>query len=119
MHGNDEAEGQAPERLRTWLARSLSTLVTCSGSQPNSGWATQARQHGTSAPERAALAKRRELAAHARAIKLHEQAAELQERLGHPEWAAKARGHAEHARELQGLALEEQREQEGNPGRRV
>jgi hypothetical protein len=43
---------------------------------------------------------------------LHEQAAELQERLGHPEWAAKAGGRAEHARELQGLALEEQREQE-------
>src|SRR5215218_6338263 len=33
--------------------------------------------------------------------------------------AARARAHAELARELQGLALEEQREQEGNAGRRV
>jgi hypothetical protein len=71
-----------------------------------------ASRSASSARERAALAKRRELAAHARAIKWHEQAAELQERLGHPEWAAKARAHAEHARELHGLALEEQREQE-------
>jgi hypothetical protein len=56
------------------------------------------------------VAKRRELVVHARAINLHEQAAKLQERLGHPERAARARAHAEHARELQTLALEEQRE---------
>jgi hypothetical protein len=53
-----------------------------------------------------------------RAIELHEQAAELQERLGHPDRAADARAHADHATELQVLALEEQREQEGSAGRR-
>jgi hypothetical protein len=43
---------------------------------------------------------------------LHEQAAELPERLGHPDRAARARAHAEHARELQVLALAEQHEEE-------
>ena len=62
---------------------------------------------------RAALAKRRELAAHLRAIKLHEQAAELQERLGYSDRAARARVHAEHARELHARARQEQREHEG------
>jgi hypothetical protein len=37
----------------------------------------------------------------------------VQERLAHPDRAARARAHAEHARELQILALAEQREQEG------
>jgi hypothetical protein len=76
------------------------------------GAVTQAHQQATSAQVRAALAKRRELAAHARAIKLHEQAAMLQERLGHPDRAATARAHAEHARELQRQALAEQRDQQ-------
>ena len=67
----------------------------------------------TGARERAALAKRRELAAHLRAIEVHEQAADLQERLGYPDRAARARAHAEHARELYARALEEQRDQEG------
>jgi hypothetical protein len=43
--------------------------------------------------------KQRELAAHLAAVELHEQAAELQQRLGQPERAAKARAHAEQARE--------------------
>jgi hypothetical protein len=59
------------------------------------------------------VAKRRELAAHVRAIELHDQAAERQERLGHPDRAANARAHAEHARKLQTLALAEQHEQQG------
>jgi hypothetical protein len=67
----------------------------------------------TSARERAALAKRQELAAHLRAIELHEQAAELQERLGYPDRAARARAHAQHARELYARALEEQQDHEG------
>jgi hypothetical protein len=71
------------------------------------------KRQGASARERAAVAKRRELAAHQRAIDLHEQAAELQERLGHPDRAAKARQHAEHARELLAQGRIEQREQEG------
>jgi hypothetical protein len=113
MRGNDEAEDQAPERLRD-LAEEPGEQVRRVPKEASqaAGGTEQVRQHATSARERAALAKRRELAAHVRAIKLHEQAAELQERLGHPEWAAKARAHAEHARELQGQALEEQREQE-------
>jgi flagellar motility protein MotE (MotC chaperone) len=51
--------------------------------------------------------KQRELAAHLAAAELHEQAAELQERLGHPERAAEAHGHAERARGLHRLAAEE------------
>jgi hypothetical protein len=56
-------------------------------------------------------AKDRELAAHLRAEKLHTDAAELQERLGHPDRAAQASGHAAHAREQYELALVEQAEQ--------
>jgi hypothetical protein len=44
--------------------------------------------------------KRGEVEAHARAVALHEQAAALQARLGHPERAAQARAHADHAREM-------------------
>jgi type IV secretory pathway VirJ component len=77
------------------------------------GAAEEPHQSATSARERAALAKRRELAAHLRAIKLHEQAAELQERLGYSDRAARARVHAEHARELHARARQEQREHEG------
>jgi hypothetical protein len=73
---------------------------------------SQVRLHGTSARNRAGLAKQRELAAHQRAIELHEQAAELQERLGHPDRAANARQHAEHARQLLAKGLVGQREQE-------
>jgi hypothetical protein len=81
-------------------------------SQETSGAASEAHRQGTSARKRAAVAKRRELAAHQRAIELHEQAAELQERLGHPERAANARQHAEHARELLAKGRAEQDEQE-------
>ena len=51
--------------------------------------------------------KQRELRAHQETLKVHEQAAALQEKLGHPERAAEARAHAEHARELYRLACEE------------
>lgn len=74
--------------------------------------AGEVRRQGTSAQERAAVAKQRELDAHQRAIELHEQAAELQERLGHPDRAATARQHAEHARELLARGRAEQAEQE-------
>jgi hypothetical protein len=73
--------------------------------------AAQAREYATGARDRIAQIKRQEIAAHAKAIELHEQAAELQERLGRPHRAANARAHARNARELQLLALEEQREQ--------
>jgi hypothetical protein len=51
--------------------------------------------------------KQRELTAHLEALKVHERAAELQDQLGHPDRAADARAHAEHARELYRLACEE------------
>ena len=69
-------------------------------------------KQGTTAGERAAMAKRRELAAHQRAIELHERAAELQEHLGHVERAANASKHAEHARELLAKGRVDQHEQE-------
>jgi hypothetical protein len=62
-------------------------------------------QEGTGTRERVARAKERELAAHQRAI-------ELQDRLGHPDRAANAREHAQHARQLLAQGLAEQREQE-------
>jgi hypothetical protein len=114
MRSNDGVEDQALERLRNLADETAEQArhVLKEASQA-AGGATQAHQHAISARERAAVAKRRELAAHARAIELHEQAAELQERLGHPDRAANARAHAEHARKLQILALAEQREQDG------
>ena len=119
MHRNDESKDQALEGLRDLAAETVEQAgqVLKEARQAASG-AAQAHQQASSARERAALAKRRELAAHARAIELPEQAAELQQRLGHPDRAANARAHADHARELQVLALEEQREQEGSAGRR-
>lgn len=74
--------------------------------------AEEAQRRVRSARERALRAKRRELAAHERAIKRHEEAAAVQERFGHPDRAADAREHARRARELQELALREQREWE-------
>jgi hypothetical protein len=77
------------------------------------GGAEEGQQRVSGARERARLAKRRELAAHERAIQRHEQAAQVQERFGHPDRAATAREHAQHARELLQLALREQQEWEG------
>jgi hypothetical protein len=70
------------------------------------------QQHPIGSRERVRSAKRRELAAHERAIDRHEQAAEVQERLGHPDRAARAREHARHARELRDLAVQELEEWE-------
>jgi hypothetical protein len=68
--------------------------------------------------ERVRSAKRRELAAHERAIDRHEEAAEVQDRLGHPDRAARAREHARHARELRDLAAQElQAWEQADPGR--
>lgn len=77
------------------------------------GGAEEGQQRVTRARERAGLAKRRELAAHECAIQRHEQAAQVQERFGHPDRAATAREHAQHARELLELAVGEQQEWEG------
>jgi hypothetical protein len=110
MRGNGAVEGQALERLRDLAGETVERVrrVLKEANQAADG-AREAHQHAISARTRAALAKRRELAAHARAIEVHERAAELQERLGHPDRAANARAHAEHARGLQVRALEEQR----------
>ncbi|HJU01302.1 MAG TPA: hypothetical protein VJ966_08860 [Actinomycetes bacterium] len=61
----------------------------------------------TGAEERYLRAKQRELAAHERAIRRHDEAAALQERLGHPDRAARAREHGRQARELHQQALQE------------
>ena len=113
MRGNDQARDEALARLRDPTDETVAQVgrVGKEASQATGG-AKDAHQRATSARVRGALAKRPELAAHARAIALHEQAAALQERLGHPDRAAKAQAHAEHALELQVLALAEQREQE-------
>jgi hypothetical protein len=69
-----------------------------------------AHRSATAAGQRFLRAKQRELAAHDRAILRHEQAAKLQEQLGHPDRAANARTHAQHARELRQQALQELRD---------
>ena len=98
----------------TWLTRPLPRFVASLRKLAKQRGAKQARKHADRARERAALAKRRELAAHARAINLHEQAAARCRNVSAIlTRAARARAHAEHARELQGLALKEQREQKG------
>jgi hypothetical protein len=74
--------------------------------------AEEGQQRPIGARERVRLAKCRELAAHERAIVRHEEAAEVQERLGHPDRAARAREHARHARELRELAVQELEEWE-------
>ena len=66
--------------------------------------ATQAR---TGAEERYLRAKQRELAAHERAIQRHDEAAAVQDRMGHPDRAARAREHGRQARELHKQALRE------------
>ena len=72
--------------------------------------ARAARRSAAAAGQRFLRAKQRELAAHDRAILRHIEAAELQERLGHPDRAANARSHAQHARELRQQALQELRD---------
>jgi hypothetical protein len=91
-------------------AKDPATLAAKSRRHPGG---TEQLRKATRARERVALAKQHELDAHAPAIELHERAAELQERLGHPDRAATARAHAQHARELHALALAEQSDQQG------
>jgi hypothetical protein len=76
----------------------------------SAGRARAAHRSAAAAGQRFLRAKQRELAAHDRAILRHKQAAELQERLGHPDRAANARTHAQHARELRQQALQELRD---------
>jgi hypothetical protein len=71
------------------------------------GAAERIHQATAAAVDRLIKIKRHELAAHRTAAALHEQAAHLQGRLGHPDRAAAARAHAEHARELYRRAGEE------------
>ena len=69
--------------------------------------AAEIQQATAAAVDRLVELKRREVAVHEAAVEVHEQAAEVQARLGHPELAAEARAHAEHARELGRLAAVE------------
>jgi hypothetical protein len=99
------------------LAAAEAAMNQDDGDQARAG-AEQRRQRRSGAAERVRVAKRRELAAHERAIDRHRQAAELQERLGHPDRAARAREHARHAQELLEQAAQELREwEQGNAGR--
>jgi hypothetical protein len=107
----DDAEAEAVVPVREGVTEEAAQAHR--GSQQTTTRARRTPRQATSALERAKLAKRRELAAHLRAIELHEQAAALQDRLGHPDRAANARQHAEHARELYECALEEQAAQDG------
>ncbi len=113
MHDDGDAQDQEVAGLQDLVQQTgdQAGLVRRT-SEETAGAASQVRRRGTSARQRAAAAKQRELAAHQRAIELHEQAAELQDRLGHPDRAANARQHAEHARELLAKGEVEQREQE-------
>jgi hypothetical protein len=81
------------------------TVGTDPTEQTTAAAATQ--QAAAAAVDRFLQVKRRELAAHRAAVEMHAQAAALQERLGHPQRAAQARAHAEHAKELHRLAAEE------------
>jgi hypothetical protein len=95
-----ERVGAAAERLRQAHLQAEQAQRT----------ARLAQEHIARTRERAARAKDRELAAHLRAEKLHTDAARLQERLGHPDRAARACGQAVRARESYALALLEQAE---------
>jgi hypothetical protein len=111
MPDDGDAQNQQTEDLQALLERTRAKA-------PQVRAVSRDRKlQGTSARERVAQAKQRELAAHQRAIELHERAADLQEQLGHPDRAANAREHAQHARELLAQGLVEQREQEGSPPR--
>jgi hypothetical protein len=113
MGRNDEAE--ALERLRDLADETIAQVrrIPKEASQAAGGGAKQARQHADRARERAALAKRRELAAHAERSTCRSRRPRCRNVSAILTRAARARAHAEHARELQGLALKEQREQEG------
>jgi hypothetical protein len=111
MQGDERTEAQAPEDPGDRAEQTAQ--VREAGPKPPSGTADP--QRATSPRERAVLAKRRELAAHERAINRHEQAVTLQERFGHPERAATARRHAEHARNLRDQVLRQLQEEEGTP----
>jgi hypothetical protein len=107
----DHTEAQAPEHPGDRAEQPAQVRKT--GLTPPGGAADP--QRATSLHERAMLAKRWELAAHERAINHQEQAIALQERFGHPDRAATARRHAEHAPNLRDQLLQELQEQEGTP----
>jgi hypothetical protein len=104
----EQLPGQSAERVGAAAERVRQAHLQAKQAQRT---ARLAQAHITRTRERAARAKDRELAAHLRAEALHTDAAGLQERLGHPDRAARARGQAGHARELYELALVEQAEQ--------
>lgn len=99
---------QAVERVRARVQQTHARVErTFRRVQEATGGVRAAQRSTATAVERFLQIKQRELAAHLAAEALHEQAAELQERMGHPERAAKARGQAEQARAWYRLAGEE------------
>jgi hypothetical protein len=112
MGRNDEAE--ALERLRDLADETIAQVrrIPKEASQA-AGGAKQARQHADRAREQAALASAeswRPTPERSTCMSRRPSCRNVSAILTR---AARARAHAEHARELQGLALKEQREQEG------
>jgi hypothetical protein len=112
-HGLAHAARSATPAVKAAATAAEAAMKGGDDSDQAVGGAEEGQQRVTSARERARLAKRRELAAYERAIQGHKRAAQVQERFGHPDRAATAREHAQHARELLELALHEQQEWEG------
>ena len=97
---------QAVERVRARVQQTHGRVErTLWRVQEAAGEVRAVERPTTVAVERFLQIKQRELAAHLAAVELHERAAELHERMGHPERAAKARGHAEQARAWYRLAV--------------
>jgi len=99
---------EAVERVRARVQQTHRRIERTSRRVEEAAGGVRAAQRSTAgAVERFLQIKQRELAAHLAAEALHERAAELQERMGHPERAAAARGQAEQARAWYRLAGEE------------
>jgi len=107
VDGAEQLLDESAERVGAAAARVRQAHLQAQQAQRT---ARLAQEHIDSTRERATRAKDRELAAHLRADKLHIDAAGLQERLGHPDRAARANGQAVRARESYNLALVEQAE---------
>lgn len=106
---------QASERISQAAARAQQAQLEAEQATTTASLAHISLAH---TQERLAAAKERELAAHRRAAKLHQDAVRAQQRLGHPDRAAKARRLADHARDLHRQALAEPAEQLEPPARR-
>ena len=110
VDGAEQLLDESAERVGAAAERVRQAHLQAQQAQQAQRTARLAQEHINSTRERASRAKDRELAAHLRADKLRIDAAGLQERLGHPDRAARANGQAVRARESYNLALVEQAE---------